>query len=53
MQKDTCGKKDTYGKIEVKEDCEMYNTIGACKGLKELYCKKEKCRFYKPCRKTQ
>ena len=42
-----------YGRIEVKKDCQMYNKTlygnseGGCSGLNELYCKKEKCKFYK------
>ena len=43
--------------FEIKEDCilfcnkELYfkkgRQEGYCKGLNELYCKKEHCRFYK------
>lgn len=39
--------------IEIKTDCFAYNgsKIGdyRCSALRELYCKKEKCSFYKPC----
>lgn len=38
--------------IEVKTDCFAYRKgvteAYACKALRELYCKKEKCNFYKP-----
>lgn len=41
--------KNNYGSICVKKDCKMYDeAIGCCKGLKDLYCKREKCNFYKP-----
>ena len=34
--------------IEVKKDCFGFDkTKNSCKALKELYCKSEKCRFYK------
>lgn len=43
---------NTYKEIEEKTDCLLHNGIkagkGCCKGLKELYCKKEICKFYKP-----
>ncbi len=42
----------TYGDIEVKKDCKLYDDTGIdkwkCKGLNDLYCKREKCKFYKP-----
>lgn len=42
----------TYGNIEVKKDCKLYNDIdkkeGFCRGLNDLYCKRERCKFYKP-----
>ena len=42
-------KKDDYGQIMIKDDCKMYNNKPEhCKGLKQLYCKHEKCNFYKP-----
>lgn len=34
----------------IKEDCFSYvekNKHQGCKALKELYCKQEKCKFYK------
>lgn len=35
--------------FEKKTDCKMYNKeTNSCNALKELYCKKEKCGFYKP-----
>jgi len=35
-------------KIEIKTDCIMYRPLKKeCDGLKELYCVKEKCNFYK------
>lgn len=34
--------------MEVKKDCNNYDEIkNECKGLDELYCKKENCSFYK------
>lgn len=43
--------KKEYGAIAIKDDCQMYNNIkggeGTCRGLKQLYCKREKCNFYK------
>ena len=45
-------KVDDYGQIMIKDDCLMYNQItNACKGLNQLYCKNEKCNFYKSLRK--
>ena len=38
------------GKIEVKTDCFGYKKTERgenCMALKQLYCKNEKCRFYK------
>ena len=32
---------------QVKTDCFAYEK-GECKALKELYCRTEKCKFYKP-----
>lgn len=35
---------------DVKRDCFGYKQLGnreKCIALKELYCKKEKCKFYK------
>lgn len=32
---------------QVKTDCFAY-AKGECKALKELYCRTEKCKFYKP-----
>lgn len=37
-------------KIEIKKDCFAYkdtNGRGKCAALKELYCEKEHCAFYK------
>ena len=37
-------------KYEAKKDCFAYTTnkgTPMCKALKELYCKKENCKFYK------
>lgn len=31
---------------KVKEDCFAYKN-GECRSLNELFCKKEKCKFYK------
>lgn len=47
-----------YGRIEVKKDCMMYrNTLYGkgedCSGLNELYCRKEKCKFYKKKNKAE
>lgn len=42
--------KKEYGKIEVKTDCFAYKKtrgIETCKALRCLYCRKEKCGFYK------
>lgn len=42
--------KKEYGKIEVKTDCFAYKktrVIETCKVLRCLYCRKEKCGFYK------
>ena len=37
-------------KIEVKEDCFSFDEHRKkCKALKELYCEKEICNFYKKC----
>ena len=34
--------------FKVKEDCFAYNSIKKeCRGLDKLYCKKEKCKFYR------
>lgn len=34
--------------MEVKTDCFAYNSLTKqCTCLNELYCKKEKCHFYK------
>lgn len=34
--------------IEVKKDCfEFDKTNNCCKALRELYCKRENCVFYK------
>lgn len=34
--------------FEVKKDCFAYNDIkNNCNALKELYCVKENCKFYK------
>lgn len=30
-----------------KEDCFAYDKRGKCTCLKELYCKNEKCNFYR------
>lgn len=36
-------------KWKVHEDCYAINDyLTDCRCLKELYCKKEECRFYKP-----
>lgn len=32
--------------IEIKEDCFAYRD-GKCNALNKLYCKEEKCKFYK------
>lgn len=35
-------------KFKVKEDCFAYNSIKKeCIGLDKLYCKREKCKFYR------
>ena len=34
---------------KVKTDCFAYDDyVCKCRALKELYCKKEECKFYKP-----
>lgn len=42
---------NTYEHIELKKDCRFYQDMGhghcKCSALKELYCKNEKCKFYK------
>jgi hypothetical protein len=50
--------ENTYREIEEKKDCRFYNEYAhsehkkpICSALKELYCRMEKCKFYKPCRK--
>lgn len=45
--------KESYGLICIKDDCQMYDhkrngKKPECKGLKKLYCRTEKCNFYKP-----
>ena len=32
----------------INRDCIMYKNDTTCSGLNKLYCKKEKCNFYKP-----
>ena len=45
---------DEHGReIEIKTDCFAYrNSLkkaeGSCMCMRELYCKKEICKFYKP-----
>lgn len=43
------------GKSKIKKDCFAYRDskkknvpFGTCNALKELYCRKEECAFYKP-----
>lgn len=39
--------KQTIG--TVKTDCFAYDVLNKkCNALKELYCRAEKCKFYKP-----
>lgn len=42
---------NTYTDIEIKKDCKFYKDMGhgtgKCSALMELYCKNEKCKFYK------
>lgn len=33
--------------MEIKKDRFAYDCKNKCKALKELYCKKEKCNFYR------
>lgn len=37
--------------MEIKRDCILYSSQlkgrEACKGLQELFCRKENCKFYK------
>lgn len=34
--------------MEIRKDCYAYNTYkNKCRALNDLYCQKEKCRFYK------
>lgn len=36
--------------MEIREDCFAYNEkTKECDALKELYCAKENCKFYKSC----
>lgn len=35
-------------KFVVRKDCFAYNGTKSCSCLKELYCSKEECKFYKP-----
>ena len=35
-------------KIEIKKDCRFYKNHRYCNALKEMYCHKEICNFYKP-----
>lgn len=38
--------------FEVKKDCFAYSTENnRCSVLRDTYCKKENCKFYKPSRK--
>ena len=43
--------ENTYRDIELKKDCKFYKDMGhgkcMCSALKELYCRNEKCKFYK------
>ena len=42
-------KAEEYGKIAIKDDCKMFDEKKCdCKALNKLYCRKEKCNFYKP-----
>ena len=42
---------NTYEEIEIKEDCKFYQDMGRgkskCTALNDMYCKHEKCKFYK------
>lgn len=44
-------KDNTYTEIEIKEDCKFYHDMGKgkckCSALNDMYCKHEKCKFYK------
>lgn len=33
--------------IKVQRDCILYKSENVCAGLKQMYCKKENCNFYK------
>ena len=48
---------NTYKEVEVKTDCILYDNMDDkkeyCKGLTELFCKKEICKFYKPRKNKQ
>ena len=34
--------------IKIKKDCKFYKNHRTCSALKEMYCHKEICIFYKP-----
>ena len=40
-------------KFEPKKDCQMYISDKECRGLKQMYCLKENCVFYKPLKKVE
>ena len=44
--------RGNYPQYEARTDCLFYRAQGYrkpdCAALKELYCRKEKCSFYKP-----
>lgn len=44
---------NTTPSIAKKKDCFAYNSDkDSCNALKQLYCKSEKCSFYKPRNKS-